>query len=123
MSRPVSLSRSMPRLCCLLVAVVLVMCGIAQTGQRTSAAPADSSTWETRSSTWGRFHFNPDLQADSAVSPDAFVSTFGETVDTAVNELSLVAGVDVASPIDIWVTTSYQSSGIPVLSLFDPSDG
>jgi hypothetical protein len=98
------------------------MCGFAQTGQRAAASPADGATWETRSSTWGLFHFNPDLQTDSAVSPDAFVSTFGETVDIAVNELSLVAGVDVGAPIDIWVTTSYQSSGVPVLALFDPSD-
>lgn len=122
MFRPVPRTRSMSRTCCLLLAVLIAMCELVQTGQSASAAPADGASWETRSSNRALFHFNPALQADSAVSPDAFASTFGEAVDTAVNELSLVAGVDITSPVDIWVTTSYESSTGSVLALFDPSD-
>ena len=99
-----------------------VLYSVVLNGQGAFAAPAGGAGWETRSSNRAIFHFNPDLQANSAVSPDAFVSSFAEAVDTAVEELTLVAGIEVSAPVDIWVTTSYQSSGTPVLAVFDPSD-
>jgi hypothetical protein len=99
-----------------------VMLALVPGGRSALAAPAGGSAWETRASDRALFHFSPDLQADSAVSPDAFVSSYGDAVDTAVEELTLVAGIEFTAPVDIWVTTSYQSSGTPVLAVFDPSD-
>lgn len=101
------------------VAILVALTGAAISAHSAGAAPADGASWETRSSELGMFHFNPTLA--NAVSPDAFTGSFGEAFDTAVTELSLIAGVP-ATPIDVWVSTSFQASGTPVLAIFDPAD-
>lgn len=122
MVNPVSPVRFVFRLLSPGLIVLWVIGAAVLSQQNVSAAPAESAGWETRSSSRAVFHFSPDLQANSAVSPDAFLNSFGEMVDTAIEELTLVAGIEISAPIDIWVTTSYQSSGAPVLAVFDPSD-
>jgi len=87
-----------------------------------SAAPAGGASWTVRFTDRAALHFDPALAADPDLAPDLFTSTNAETIDTTIQELALVLGIDVPVPLDIWIVAgSVAEPAAPAVTL-DPAD-